>query len=55
MRPERRAFRVERSDRLGVGIRPGLRPDSGPANRGGARVYLATSIARLSRITITLT
>ena len=55
VRPEGRVLGIEGGDRLGVRVRPRLRPDRGPVRRRGTCVYFATSIARLSRITITLT
>ena len=55
MRDERRVVRIQRGDRIGVACRPGVRPAVDPGASCGVRVYFATSIARLSRITITFT
>jgi hypothetical protein len=52
---EDRVRGVQRGDRLDVRSRPRLRPGRGPATRGRAGVYFATSIARLSRMTMTFT
>jgi hypothetical protein len=55
MRVEDRISRVQGVDRLDVRGGPGVRPDRDPALGGSTGVYFATSIARLSRITITFT
>lgn len=52
---EDRVVRVQRSNRVEIGDRPGPFPDRGPAGRGSPSVYFATSMARLSRMTITFT
>jgi hypothetical protein len=55
VRVERRVRRVQPRDRVDVGGGPRLRPGRRPATRGSVRIYFATSIARLSRMTITFT
>ena len=52
---ENRVGRVESGDRVGVRPRPRIGPDRRPARRSRPCVYFATSIARLSRMTITFT
>ena len=52
---EDRVRRVESSDRLDILAGPRLVPYLGPAPCGPLGVYFATSMARLSRITITFT
>ena len=47
--------RVQRRDCVDICRGPCLRPDVGPASGCLSRVYFATSMARLSRITMTLT
>jgi hypothetical protein len=55
VRDESGVIRVQRGDAIGVTLRPGARPTLHPSPRGGTTVYFATSIARLSRMTITFT
>jgi hypothetical protein len=55
VRVEDRIVRVEGNDRLDVSGGPRLRPDGDPRSCGGLCVYLATSIARDSRMTMTFT
>jgi len=55
MRVEDGARCVERAYRLDVLARPRCLPDLGPVQCGRLGVYFATSMARLSRMTITLT
>ena len=46
---------IQLGDSVDVCDRPRTRPDGGPAPCGVPRVYFATSIARLSRMTMTFT
>ena len=55
MRAEDGVICIERRDGRDVRARPRLLPDRSPAARPGPRFYFATSIARLSRMTITFT
>jgi hypothetical protein len=55
VRVEDGVLRIQRGDAVDVRQRPRTSPDGRPASRGVPRVYFATSMARLSRITITFT
>ena len=55
VREEDRVVDVERRNRRVVALGPRLEPAGDPRLRGGARVYFATSMARLSRMTMTFT
>jgi len=55
VREEDRVVGIERCDRPVIALGPGLEPAGDPRLRGSPRVYFATSIARLSRITMTFT
>ena len=55
VRHEDRVVRVQGGDGIGVTRRPGARPALHPGPSGRPTVYFATSIARLSRMTITFT
>lgn len=55
VRVENRVVRVEGGERVRVARRPRARPGVYPRTRSGSNVYFATSMARLSRITMTLT
>ena len=55
VRIEHRVVGIESCDSADVALRPRTRPDLGPGLRGSGGAYFATSMARLSRMTITLT
>ena len=55
MRVEDGSLGVERCDCIAIGARPRTRPDVRPPASRVTGLYFATSIARLSRITITFT
>ena len=55
VRVEHRVVGIESCDSADVALRPRTRPHLGPGLRGSGGAYFATSMARLSRMTITLT